>query len=56
MFQAYYDIAEEIIDRGITINDFYYSRRDTEAIESYKKQKETEMDSGAFEKETLYDF
>ena len=21
-FQAYYDIAEEIIDRGITINDF----------------------------------
>lgn len=55
-FQAYYDIAEEIIDRGITINDFYYSRRDTEAIESYKKQKETEMDSGAFEKETLYVF
>lgn len=55
-FQAYYDIAEEIIDRGIYLNDFYYSRRDTEAIESYKKQKETEMDSGAFEKETLYVF
>ena len=35
---------------------FYYSRRDTEAIESYKKQKETEMDSGAFEKRNLVRF
>ena len=55
-FQLYYDVAEEAIPRSVTLNDFYYSRRDAIAIKKYKVQERKKMSSGIFDKDTLYVF
>lgn len=56
VLQAYYDIAEEILARGITTNDFYYSRRDTKAIESFNASEKRHLLSGKPSTDTLYIF
>lgn len=56
VFQAYYDIAEEILSQGITTNDFYYSRRDTKAIESFITIEKQHLLSGKPSSNTLYVF
>lgn len=56
VFQAYYDIAEEIISRNITTNDFYYSRRDTKAIEKFNDSEKHHLLSGKPSPDTLYVF
>lgn len=54
--QVYYDIAEKIIPRDITINDFYYSRRDTGAIVSYQKEQSKQLNAGKPDGSTVYVF
>ena len=54
--QFYYDIAQEIIPRGITINDFYYSRTDSTAINAYRAQIQQNLAQGIADNDTAYVF
>lgn len=54
--RTYYDLAEAIIPKNITINDFYYSRRDSGAIEIYQQQEEDKLKAGNPDTQTLYVF
>ncbi len=54
--QEFYDLGEAVLQSGATINDFYYSRRDSTAIEEAKRHYRDELDSGAPRADTLYVF
>lgn len=54
--QSYYDIAQVALAHKATLNDFYYSRRDSLAIESYKKEVMSNLEQGVARNDTVYVF
>lgn len=43
---VFYDFAELALQNGMTINDFYYSRRNNEEIDAYKEQQLSQLEQG----------
>ncbi len=52
----YYDLGEAALRGSSTMNDFYYSRRDTASIVSYDKEQQEVLEAGEPDRETLYVF
>ncbi len=52
----YYDMGEAVLDNGCTINDFYYSRRDSSSIVEYDNEQRAALDSAQPDEDILYVF
>lgn len=53
---SFYDIADKALDNGMSINDFYYSRRDAEAIDIAKDEEWSAIMNGGADNEKVYVF
>lgn len=52
----YYDLGEAALRENGTINDFYYSRRDTDSIVSHDKEQQEDLEAQRPDSDTLYVF
>lgn len=52
----FYDIADKALDNGMSINDFYYSRRDAETIDNTKNEEWNRIINGDADSGKVYVF